>query len=287
VDRHLIDGGYFEMKFAWARTLPDNEWVAFLAGEKLIGGQVAPPMPPIGIQMQFVGASGAAALAGATCFFHHVRAVLADAEAPWTPTSRVLDLGVGWGRLYRYLLREIGHDSLIGADIDGSMIDICRDAMPWGRFLQIPVSPPYNFQPGSFDIVYLYSVFSHLNERNVVNMLEECARILTRSGFVFFTTLSETHLEVWDRQTRERGTPMAHFLHSADFDLSRWSQKAKDGSFIYLPVGGDDVRSPDFYGLTILTRAFLQKTRVIKNFQIVQFESHEDMPQVFVALRRL
>ena len=51
-----------------------------------------------------------------------------------------------------------------------------------GNFEQSAVEPPLRFADGSFDIVYAYSVFSHLSERVQLRWVEEFARILRPGG---------------------------------------------------------------------------------------------------------
>lgn len=281
-----MNGLSFETNFEWARELPEAEWIEFLAGVRKIPGHFAPVMPPPGLQRQFVGAEGIEAFQQAARFCRHMRAVLSGANAAWTPQSQVLDLGVGWGRFYRLLLREPVSKGLIGADIDPKMIEICRYAMPGGRFVQNPVEPPYEFPSESCDAIFLYSVFSHLAERSVLQLLDEFARLLKPGGFVFFTTLRAAHLAVWARQANEKGTEMAKQLERAGFDLADWTRKLEKGSLLFLPTGGGDVRAGSFYGQTILTKEFFRKSGAERDFEIVRFDEPADLPQAFGALRK-
>ena len=77
----------------------------------------------------------------------------------------MLDIGVGWGRVYRAMLRETL--LIVGIDPLPRCIELCREAFPDGKFELVQPQPPYQFADEAFDVVYLYSVFSHLNRARV------------------------------------------------------------------------------------------------------------------------
>lgn len=155
-------------------------------------------MPPADLQARFVGSSGRESFREAEAFW---RRVLAGVHLG--PGARVLDLGVGWGRLYRWALRDFPISDLVGADVDPAMVDLCRAAMPDGDF-RLVGAPPYADVPdGGFDLAILYSVFSHLSEAGMLTILVELARLVKPGGHVAFTTLKRAHIPVWERQGRE------------------------------------------------------------------------------------
>lgn len=275
-----------ESDYSWARDLPDEEWIEFLAGERNIAGHTAPAMPDPAIQRRYVGAEGASALKEAAIFCRNMRAILKEFGVSWGPKSRVLDFGVGWGRIYRLLAREIDPQRFIGVDVDPITLDVFRKTIPWGTCAQIPPEPPYKFLTHTFDTIYMYSIFSHLNADAIVLILNEFARILQPNGFVFFTTLREEHINVWARQATEEG-PVAERLKLAGFDVGKWTRKLHEDGLLHLPpVPNKDSRTPPSYGLTILTETFLKRKSIEREFDIVQFEEPKDMRQSFVALRR-
>src|SRR5262245_47516272 len=107
------EAGYM---WQWAQGLAEEEWLRFLAGEISIPGHVPPPMPPEEIQQSWVGASGIVALRGAGVFLRRLKKHMAEAGTPLRRGTRALDFGVGWGRIYRLLMREL--DDLTGIDPD-------------------------------------------------------------------------------------------------------------------------------------------------------------------------
>jgi len=123
--------------------------------------------------------------------------------------TRILDIGCGQGRLPIGILRVIGELSYIGIDVDRRSIEWCRKHIerkhPSFQFRLIDVvNERYNrkgavlereFRFGlpnkSIDIIYLYSVFSHMREEHMRIYLSDFMRILADTGRVFFTTFVE------------------------------------------------------------------------------------------------
>lgn len=118
--------------------------------------------------------------------------------------TAILDIGCGAGRLPIGLLaRQSKFSFYLG-------IDVARDRVDWCTKTLSPRDPRLHFQfldmhnarynpagqgaldlalpPSSFDIIYLYSVFSHLVEADVRLYLDLIATLL-RPGGVCFTTM--------------------------------------------------------------------------------------------------
>jgi len=126
-----------------------------------------------------------------------------------TSESHVLDIGCGQGRLPIGLLRLLGTCNYTGMDVDADSIKWCRDFIqsqhPSCRFFYIDVhNERYNkngevlgenfsfdLSDQSVDIIFLYSVFSHMYDYDMKIYLDEFTRILKPEGKVFFTTFVE------------------------------------------------------------------------------------------------
>jgi SAM-dependent methyltransferase len=101
--------------------------------------------------------------------------------------SRWLDFGCGSGRIARHLADFEPIRDLWGVDIDA-------EAVAWasrhlrGRYHLIPRRPPVDFDPSFFDVVYVGSVFTHLNEEDQSVWLKELHRFLRPGGLLIAST---------------------------------------------------------------------------------------------------
>jgi ubiquinone/menaquinone biosynthesis C-methylase UbiE len=127
-----------------------------------------------------------------------------------TGQSRVLDIGCGVGRLPIGILQTAAPlQSYTGIDVKLKSIRWCKRNLerldPRFRFLHIDVkNDRYNpsggalaedfhlpIGPNSVDIIYLYSVFSHMTTRDIEIYLREFSRVLSDRGRVYLTTFLE------------------------------------------------------------------------------------------------
>jgi acetyltransferase-like isoleucine patch superfamily enzyme/SAM-dependent methyltransferase len=266
------------------KSLSDEEWTRFLLGELSIPGLKAPTLPSNEIQEKFGGISGYHTMRDAVLFASRANYVARSLETPLSEKSRLLDIGVGWGRVYRAFLRDVAPENLIGVDLDPVCIDLCKQHLPFGTFHLTP-KVPYPFPDCSFDLVYLYSVFSHLAERTFSNLCVEIERILRPGGLLLFTTLKLAHLDVWNSKSSE---PLfGDLLKRSNFDYADWRRRALEGEILYVPTGGGDIRTSDFYGETIITRPYLERFTVGRRLSLLSHEDPVDMPQALVIMRRL
>lgn len=130
-----------------------------------------------------------------------------------TKDSAVLDVGCGTGRLAIGILSTMGEiRSYQGIDVSETAIDWCVRHItphhPAFRFLHIntqnerynPAGTSTNrdfrfpLDDGSFDIISLYSVFSHMRSPDVRTYLKEFARVLKPLGSVFLTAFVEENV---------------------------------------------------------------------------------------------
>ena len=270
------------MDFEWARKLNDKQWAEALVGATDRAHSV-PPMPSEAIQKMFVGSSGLDTFIEPSIFLKLIRSAMAQKGSPLSNHSKILDFGVGWGRFYRWLLRDFPAKNIIGVDVDPEMIALCDRDMPFGIFEQVTADPPYNYNNNEFDLVFLYSVFSHLSEFSFTSIIKEFTRIVKPGGFLAFTTLKEAHLNVWASQDKAR----KDIHEQIGFNLNTWKQKALDGDFLFVPTGGGSPSRPaSHYGEAIITKLYLGKALLGSDFEIMCFSEDARLPQTFVGLRK-
>jgi SAM-dependent methyltransferase len=210
------------------RPLKDALRPAYLLGldlADLVTGHRRRDLPPSRIMLPQYGRRDPAA------FFEVGRWLVEDLErrCALRPHHRVLDVGCGAGRLARaletYLDERGGYE---GFDVDARSIAWARrhisSRFPRARFRLVNVgNRQYNpagavdasqlrfpYDDGSFDVVHLHSVFTHLLPPGVERYLSEIRRVLKPGG--------RTHISYYllnadaERHMGEKEQKL-HFLH--------------------------------------------------------------------------
>lgn len=183
-----------------ARHLPAR------AAARLRGG---PPLPPPELMhlvggnysvRQFLenGASAAATL----------RETLAEAGRPLETFQSVLDFGCGCGRVIRHLKHARG-PRLRGTDYNPRLVEWCARHLRFAEFKHNPLPGPLPYPEGSFDLVYAYSVFTHLSEPSQRLWMGEVRRALGPGGLFYLTLHGRGFLDSMTERQR------------ADFDAGR------------------------------------------------------------------
>ncbi len=128
--------------------------------------------------------------------------------------SRVLDFGVGVGRVSRHL-DEIAE--LVGVDVMPEMIAWLKEEMPFGTWIQNNEYPPLPFDAGSFDLVINHSVFTHLNIEHQDLWLAELSRVLKPGGLAILSFSGDVPFAGYLKSLRDNGAPERAIIHEADF----------------------------------------------------------------------
>jgi len=249
--------------FQYANKLSDREWFEVLIKSienSVINDIEMPSFPPDEIQQNFVGSSGESALKEAFKFYSEVKHYAVNLGRALTPESRILDFGCGWGRYIRFFLKDVVPENIYGIDVDNEMVDVCRQTVRYGTYSTVKPQPPAGFSYSTFDIIYAYSVFSHLSEAVQIKWVEEFSKILKPGGLFVATTHSrnfiefcrslkgQTHTFGWHNALANSFTDTAAAL--ADYD---------SGKFLFSPTGGGSVRDASFYGEAIISPAYVNR----------------------------
>jgi len=108
--------------------------------------------------------------------------------------SRVLDFGCGCGRVIRHFKDVLF--KLYGTDCNNFAIQWCNNYLDFGSFQSNKLSPPLNYDDNSFELIYAFSIFTHLSESLQFEWIEEFKRILKPSGYLLISVHGDTFLEI-------------------------------------------------------------------------------------------
>lgn len=102
-------------------------------------------------------------------------------------TGRVLEFGMGGGRITRHLV-EIA-DTLQGVDIAEDMVTYCREQYPGATFVQEDLRNLSAWAPNAWDAIYGgYNTFDTLNCTERDTLFADVARLLRPGGLFMFSS---------------------------------------------------------------------------------------------------
>ncbi len=132
-------------------------------------------------------------VSGATDCHRIDRAMQAVAGRRLADFDRVLDWGVGCGRVARHF-PAVRARALTGCDIDADNVAWCAAHLP-GRFVHCEIATPLPFPDASFDAIYGISVFTHLQEPMQLRWLAELARVAAPGALIAVTIHGRTAID--------------------------------------------------------------------------------------------
>ncbi len=220
---------------------------------------ILPALPEETQQYLFTGAAGDTTLAEGFAFYQVVQRLFEQYVGDLEPSRRVLDFGCGWGRIIRFFSKDIEPNNLWGIDCYDEALTVARQTNRWAQFRLIDPRPPVELPPAGFDLIYCYSVFSHLAEDIHLQWLVEFHRLLKPGGLLVATTRPrefiqtiDAHLPTlpawWARPARPVFADIAHEL--AQYDA---------GQFCYSGVGGGGPLNGSFFGEACIPQEYVEK----------------------------
>jgi SAM-dependent methyltransferase len=152
-----------------------------------------PSMPPANVQVNWTGDHGTALLQVSLAFVktlvEHYEAITGRSIGDAT----VLDFGCGWGRLIRLLYKYVPHEQIYAVDPWDESIALCREHGVKAHLAQsdyVPRSLPFARR---FDLIYAYSVFTHLSEKTTHIALRTLRDHISDSGLLVLTIRPKEH----------------------------------------------------------------------------------------------
>jgi SAM-dependent methyltransferase len=146
-----------------------------------------PPMPPDEVQLQWTGASGDVLMDQSVGFVKRILSIYTEVSSTPIRNACVLDFGCGWGRLIRLLYKFCPVENIYGVDPWDKSIAICQQYGVRGHLAisdYVPRSLPFKKK---FDLIYAFSVFTHLSENTTLVVSETLRRYVSDNGLFVFT----------------------------------------------------------------------------------------------------
>src|SRR4051794_15797325 len=183
--------------FAWFRDLDDDLWAVLLTQQYTRYPNVRallPDVPEASLQERWNGASGLELLDQSKDFYAKARDRFGRHHVGDLAEARVLDFGCGWGRLTRFFARDVAPGSLCGCDPVEEILEVCRRTRVPARLAQsdfLPETVPFD---ETFDLVFAFSVFTHLSEEAHERSLAAIHAAMPRGGLLIVTIRPPAYL---------------------------------------------------------------------------------------------
>lgn len=238
-------------------SLNDKQWHQLVLSSMTDTSLGLPGFPPQRTQEIFVGKSHETALQEAFDFFCAIKNA-----APINSRTKILDFGVGWGRIIRYFAKDVRASNLFGVDVDPEILAECRRLNIPGVLQHIDPTGRLPHKSGSLDIVYSFSVFSHLSEASAKHWLRELMRVLRGGGTLVLTTTSDKFLNLCAacKQKAEARNYYEEIYANLFQDPASELKKYNHGEHVYSAVGGNsDSLKPTNYGWASMPPLFVDR----------------------------
>jgi len=176
------------------------------------------------------------------------------AGKPIRDFHRILDFGCGIGRVLQFFPDG---PELFGCDVNKPVTEFAKHAFPRAEIRRNNLMPPMEYAERTFDLIYSYSVFSHLSLTVENSWLEELRRIGAKGCFYLVTVHGDWMIEA---------------------TLGGEQTKAEQEGFYYKTGNhrpGTDLDFPEYYESSYHTSQYIL-THWSKRFDVLAIIKGED-----------
>ncbi|MGE0800679.1 MAG: class I SAM-dependent methyltransferase [Lautropia sp.] len=193
-----------------------------------------PAMASDEVQRNWTGNCGVALLKQTTSFVRLVSYNYARLTGRSLDGAKILDYGCGYGRMARLMYCFTEPANFHGVDPWDQSIELCRRA---GLDTNFAVSDylPNHLPVGdvAFDLIYAFSVFSHLSQRATLASLDTLSRYIAPSGILAITIRP---IEYWNHDphtNRQQQRALMQTHRAEGFAFQPHNRAPIDGDITY------------------------------------------------------
>lgn len=233
-----------------------------------------PPLPSQQIQTRLTGVSGAQTLLHGFRQYELIKEILTKHHFNLNSSKKVLDFGVGFGRILRFFLREVDKSNLFGTDINEDFISWLQNKANFANFLTNNEHPPIDFPKEYFDLIFAFSVFSHLSERSGKEWLSELNRITRKGALVILT--------IWAHPSKTKDYHYGQNKHFPNYE--ELTSRYDNGEFCY---SNELYNNSSTYGEALIPEKYIFNNWS-KYFDVIDIiKNHSFSPnQYYVVLKK-
>jgi len=227
-----------------------------------------PTMASDEVQMNWTGAHGQTLLFQSLAFTKSLVTGYHEISGQEFGRAKVLDYGCGWGRLIRLLYKYVPVHNIYGVDPWDESIKQCLSHGVLGSLKVsewLPKRLPFDEQ---FDVIYAFSVFTHLSQKTTSMVLETLRRYMFDKGVLAITIRPK---EYWH-------------IHNGGANACEMIEAHDAKGFAFLPHKRDPIEGEITYGDASMSLAYLENT--VPQWKVARVEFNLTDPfQVIVFLQ--
>lgn len=254
------------------KQLSDDQWLDAVLGHSLLPefqGKKIFGVPEDDLMISTVGRAGDVVFRSAFEFYSMLKRALVEHGNGIGNQTSILDFGCGWGRIIRFFRKDFDPRLTFGVDVQASVLSAAMRDVPDCVFSRIGTHPPFYFKDGQFDLIYAYSVFSHLPESMILQWVAEFARALKPGGILCVTTRPRAHIEAVHSEAHPDKTAhtamYAGIINDPDGALARYDA----GEIVHYPAGAGDLATSQ-WGETMVPAEYA-RTKLSKELEFIAF----------------
>ena len=201
------------------------------------------------IQHTWTGSSGETLLAQSAYFVNSIAAGYSKLTGRRLGISDVLDFGCGWGRLLRLMLYYVPQHRLFGSDAWDVSLDLSRKSNIPVTLEKTSTFPcEIGFGGKKFDLIYLFSIFTHLPEEIFKSCLSAIRKNIKEDGVILFTVRSS---EYWKEALQS---------YSSETGAAPLIKDHNEKGFAFLPaVGAEPINNVVPWGDASISLKYLNR----------------------------
>lgn len=237
--------------------------------------RVLPAMASPDTQMKWTGAHGRQLLQQSLDFVLLASAYYTSCTGKALRNASILDFGCGYGRLLRLFLYYTSEANLYGVDpLQASLNECISCGLTSNLYLSEFLPREMPFPHRTFDFIYSFSVFTHLNEQAAIQCLNTLYYYLDPRGLLVITIRPA---EFWQTPSHVEGYLQAHSIDTADL-----VERHRRGEYVFVGSGGV---GHETYGDSSFDLGWL--TSRLSQFRVVFVDqSLADSMQLYVGLMK-
>lgn len=172
---------------SWSATDYGALYLSDLTGYPTLQKRL-PKMPPDEDQRHWTWFAGKESMELSVYFIESIKKIYEEYTGQSLADATVLDYGAGWGRLTRMMLQYVPGEQVHACDADMKSVDLYNSLGFESPAIKVPTSPtelPY--ATGYFDLVWLYSILTHLSADFADAVMSSLHRVVKPGGLLLVT----------------------------------------------------------------------------------------------------